>query len=190
MVIKSKIFIKCNGNAKEFDSRDFCMNWISNSNINFIFLVGDYHMWSFTDVEIKSVGLEPVINTYQLLIHSTMDIVNVIVRCKNCSILSKMNKTHLIWGCMHVIDIQKKEYWPNTEPCGTPNVMFDIEELQFLIETDHFLLHKYNSNQRCMTPQTPLCRSLLINTLWLTVLNAFEKSRYTAIVLCLLSNDE
>ena len=24
---------------------------------------------------------------------------------------------------------------PNTVPCGTPNVMFDIEELQFLIET-------------------------------------------------------
>ena len=29
---------------------------------------------------------------------------------KTCTI-SKMNKTHLIWGCIHVIDIQKKEYW-------------------------------------------------------------------------------
>ena len=95
MVIKSKIFIKCN--AKEFDSWDFCKNWTSNSNVNCIFLVGDFHIWSFTDVERKSVGLEPVINSYQLPIHSGMDIVNVTVRCKNCCIISKMNKKHLIW---------------------------------------------------------------------------------------------
>ena len=77
MVIKSKVFIKCN--TKEFDSWDFCKNWISNSNLNCIFLVGDYHIWSFTDVERKSVGLEPVVNTYQLSIHSDIDIVNVTV---------------------------------------------------------------------------------------------------------------
>ena len=64
MAIKGKVFIKCN--AKEFDSRDFCQNQISNSNLNCIFLVGDYHIWSFTDVERKSVGLEPIMNTYQL----------------------------------------------------------------------------------------------------------------------------
>ena len=109
MVVKSKVFIKCN--AKEFDSWDFCKNWISNSNLNWIFLVGDYHIWSFTDVESKSVDLEPVINAYQLPIHSGMDIVNVTVGCKNCCIISKINKAHLIWGSIHVIDIQKKEYW-------------------------------------------------------------------------------
>ena len=107
-VIKSKIF-KCN--AKEFDSYDFCKNLISNSNVNCIFLVEDYHILNFTDVERKSVGLEPVINTYQLPIHSGMDIVNVTVRCKNCCTISKMNKTHLIWGSIHVIDVQKKKYW-------------------------------------------------------------------------------
>ena len=79
---------------------------------------------------------------------------------------------------------------PNTEPCGTPTVMFDIEELQFLIEEYCFLLLKYDSNQCCMTALTPLCRSLLVKMLWLTVSNAFEKSIYTAMVLCLLSNDE
>ena len=72
----------------------------------------------------------------------------------------------------------KESTGPNTDPCGTPNVMFDIEELQFLIETYCFLLLKYDSNQCCMTPLMPLCRSLLINMLWLTVSNAFEKSRY------------
>ena len=112
MVIKSKVFIKCN--AKEFDIWDFCKNRISNSNLNFIFLVGDYLIWSFTDVERKSIGLEPVTNTYQLPIHSHMDIVNVTVGCKNCWIISKMNKTQLIWGSIHVIDIQKKEYWAQT----------------------------------------------------------------------------
>ena len=32
----------------------------------------------------------------------------------------------------------RKQYRPNTEPCGTPNEMFDIEELKFLtdVETD------------------------------------------------------
>ena len=59
----------------------------------------------------KSVTIEPVINTYQLPIHSGMDIVNVNVGCKNCCIISKMNKMHLILGSIYVIDIQKKEYW-------------------------------------------------------------------------------
>ena len=59
---------------------------------------------------------------------------------------------------------KRKSTGPNTEPCGTPNVMFDIEELQFLIETYCFLLVKYDSNQR-MTPLTPFFRSLLINML-------------------------
>ena len=188
MVISCKVFIECK--AKEFDSWDFCKNWISNSNLNCLFLVGDYHIWRFTDVERMSVGLESTINTYQLPIHSGMDIVTVTVGCKNCRIISKMNKTNLIWGSINVIDIQKKEYWANTEPCGTPNVMFDIEELQLLIETYCFLLVKYDSNQCCMIPLTTFCRSLLINMLWLTASNAFEESRYAAMVLCLLSKDE
>ena len=107
MVIKSKIFIKCN--AKEFDSWDFYKNLISNSNLNCIYLVGDYHIWSFTDIERKSVGLEPVINAYQLPIHCGRDIVKSLSDAK--TITNKTNKTHLIWGSIHVIDIQKKEYW-------------------------------------------------------------------------------
>ena len=85
---------------------------------------------------------------------------------------------------------KRKSTGPHTKSYETPNVMFDIEELQFLIETYCFLLLKYDSNQCCMTPLTPLCRSLLINMLWLTVSNNFEKSRYTSMVLCLLSKDE
>ena len=184
MVIKSKIFIKCND--KEFDCWDFCKNWISNSNLNCIFLIGDYHIWSFTGVERKSVGLQAVINTCQFPIHSFMNIVNVTVRSKNCCIVSKMNKTHLIWGSIHVVDIQKKKYGP-TDPCGTPNVMFDIEEVQFLIET--YEIRQIRLKPALYDTLAPLCRSLLINMSWLTVSNAFEKSRYTAIVLCLLSND-
>ena len=30
---------------------------------------------------------------------------------------------------------KRKSTGPNTDPCGTPNVMFDIEDLQFLTET-------------------------------------------------------
>ena len=50
----------------------------------------------FTNVEKKSVGLEPVINSYQFPIHIGMNIVNVTVGCKNCCIVSKITKTHLI----------------------------------------------------------------------------------------------
>ena len=30
---------------------------------------------------------------------------------------------------------KRKSTGPNTDACGTPNVMFDIEELEFLTET-------------------------------------------------------
>ena len=52
-----------------------------------------------------------------------------------------MNETHLIED-LYMSLIYKKSTGPNTEPCGTPNIMFDIEELQFLTETYCFLLLK------------------------------------------------
>ena len=39
-------------------------------------------------------------------------LLNVTVRCKNCYIFIKMNKTNLIWGSIHVIDIQKEVLGP------------------------------------------------------------------------------
>ena len=95
------------------------------------------------------------------------------VGCKNCCIISKWTKTHLIWGYIHVIDIQKKEYWAQHRSCGTPNVMFDIEEMQFLIETYCFLLLK------CTTQTSAAWHlwCLLINMSWFAVSNGFEKSR-------------
>ena len=100
---------KCNG--KEFDCWDFCKNWILNFNVNCIFMVRYYHIWSFPNIERNSVGLEPVINTYQFPILSGMNIVNVTVRCKNCCIISKMSNMYLVLGSIHVIDIQKKKYF-------------------------------------------------------------------------------
>ena len=151
------------------------------------FLVGGYHIWSFTDVERKSVGLEPIINTYQLPIHS-----GLMSLSDAKTVISSAKWTKRIWfeDLYMSLIYKRKSAGINTEPCGPPNILFDIEELPFLIETYCFLLVKCDSNQYCLTPLTPLCRSLLINMLWLTVSNAFEKSRYTAMVLCLLSNDE
>ena len=40
--------------------------------------------------------------------------------CKNCCIISKMNKMHLIRGSIHVIDIQKKKYWAQHRPLWNP----------------------------------------------------------------------
>ena len=99
---------------------------------------------------------------------------------------------------------KRKSAGPNTEPCATSNVMFDVEELQFLIEKYCFLLlytiqtsaaylwcdYEEAGNQCFPTVMELGDSPHLINMLWLTVLNALEKSRYTAMVLCLLSNDE
>ena len=104
MVIKSKIFIKCN--AKEFDSLDVCKNWISNSNVNCIFLVGYMKFyWRWEKV------CWPWASYQHLPAPDSQWHVNVTVGCKNCCIISKMNKTHLIWGSIHVIYIEKKKYW-------------------------------------------------------------------------------
>ena len=93
-----------------------------------------------------------IINTYQLPIHSGMDIVNVTVGWK--TVVSSAKWTKRIWfeDLYMLLIYKRKSTGPNTDPCGTPNVMFDIEELQFSIETYCFLLVKYDSNQCCMTP--------------------------------------
>ena len=57
MAIKRKFFIKCK--AKEFDCWNLHRDWISNCNIECIFLIGVYYIRSFTNVERKSVGHEP-----------------------------------------------------------------------------------------------------------------------------------
>ena len=97
-----------------------------------------------------------------------------------------MNKTHLVWGSKHVIDIQNKMYWAQHQSLRyTYNVMFDIEEQEFLTETYSFLT-QIRLNQLCMTPLMPSCRNILINMSWLIVPNAIEKSTYTTTVLCYL----
>ena len=129
MVIKSKIFIKCNVN--EFGYRNFRKDLISNFNGECVFLVGDYHTWSFTKFERKSVGFEPIINSYQFPIHSGMNIVNVTVGCR--TVVSSAKWTKRIWFedlCMSMI-YKRKSIGPNTDPCGTPNVMLDIENCSF-----------------------------------------------------------
>ena len=188
MVIKLEVFIKCN--AKEFDNRDFCKNLISNSNLNCIFLVGDYHIWSLTDVERKSVGFEPISNIYQLPIHIGMDTVNVTVGCQNYCIIRKMNKMHLIWGSIHVIDIQKKEYWVqhralwNTQ-CNVWHrgiVIFDWDVL--------FPVSQIRLKPVLHDTSDAIMQKLTHQYVMINCVECFEKSRYTAMVLCLLSNDE
>ena len=49
---------------------------------------------------------------------------------------NEQNVNHLM---IYICRLYKKNTGPNTEPCETPNAMFDIEELQFLIGTYCFL---------------------------------------------------
>ena len=133
MVIKSKIFIQCN--AKEFDRWSFRQDWYTqNLMSNVFFLVGDYHIWSFTNVQRKSVGLEPVINSYQFHVHWSDAKI----------IVSSANWANRIWFedlCMSLI-YKRKSNGPNTDPCGTPNVMFDIEELELWLR--HIVSNYWN----------------------------------------------
>ena len=105
-------------------------------------LAWDYHVWRFTNIERKSVGLEPVINFYQFPIHSGMNIGNVTVGCKNRCVVRKWTKLILFEDLNMSLIYKRKSTGPNTDPCGTHSVMFDIEELQFLIQTHCFLLLK------------------------------------------------
>ena len=92
--------------------------------------------------ESLQVPLEPVINSYQFHVHWGMNIVDVTVGCKNCCIGAKWIKRN--WSedlCMSLM-YKRKSTGPNTDPCGTPYVMFDIEELEFLTETYCILFHK------------------------------------------------
>ena len=139
MVIKSKIFFQ--GNAKEFDCWNFRKDWITNFDAVANVLLGwDYHIWSFSNIERKSVGLEPLINFYQFPIPSGMNIVKADAK----TVVSSAKWTKRTWfEDLNMLFIYKrKSTGPNTDPCGTSSAMFDIEELQFSIETYCFLLLK------------------------------------------------
>ena len=59
----------------------------------------------------KSVSLEPVINSYQFPIHNGMNIANGQCRMQKLLYHQQNVQTYLMWGSIHVIDIQKKKYW-------------------------------------------------------------------------------
>ena len=132
MVIKITIFVKCN--ATEFVCWDFCMNWISNFNVDCVFLVTDYYIWSFTNVERKSLALS------QFSIHSGWTLFMSLSDAK--TVVSSAKWTKRIWfeDLYMPLIYKRKSTGPDTDPCETAYVMFDIEGLQFLIETYCFLL--------------------------------------------------
>ena len=69
--------VKVSSSIKEWLSE--LSEWlISNCNVfEWVFVFGYYYMCSFTNIETKSVGHEPVITSYQFPIHSGINIVNV-----------------------------------------------------------------------------------------------------------------
>ena len=73
-----------------------------------------------------------------------MNIVNVTVGWKTAVSSGKWEKR--IWpeDLYFSLIYNRKSTGPNIYPCGTLNVMFDIKELQFLIETYCFLLLKWD----------------------------------------------
>ena len=88
---------------------------------------------------------------------------------------------------MHVIDIQKKILGP-TPSLGTPNIMFDVEELEFF--TDVLFLITQISLKPALYDTSEAIMQKHTYQYAMIVLNEFDKSRYTEIVLCLLSNDK
>ena len=190
MVIKSKIFIKCN--IKKFDSWNFHKDWISNCNVFCVFLVIDYHIWSFTNVEGKYVGLEPLINSYQFPIHCDMNIVNVTVGCKNCCVVIKMNKMRLIWGYIQSMSLifKRKSTGPYTEASGTPNAMFDIKGTTVFDWVILYPIAQIRFKPALHDTSDAIMQELTYQYIMINCVECFWEIKYTEMVLCFLSNDQ
>ena len=88
-------------------------NCITNFNaVTYIFLVWDYHIYILPSLT-ESLLASSQLSTFEsfLLTVASLYIVDATVGYNNFCIITKINKTHLIVGFMHVFDIQKKKYW-------------------------------------------------------------------------------
>ena len=169
---------------------NFRKNWTSNCvAVEWVFLVGDYHIWSFINVRESLLALSHLSTLTNSLFSVAWTFIMSLSDVKTVVFVCKMYKTHLIWGSVHVIDIEKKKCraehralrntWWNVFIWGT--AVFDW---------DMFPITQIRLEQLCLTPLMTLCRNLLINISWLSGSNAFEKSKYTAMLLCLQSKDK
>ena len=79
---------------------------------------------------------------YHNVWHNRLLYITLVNKLRAENLNTKMNKS--IWlEDLHMSLIYKiKNTGPNTEPSGTPNTKYEIEELQYLIETCYFLLLK------------------------------------------------
>ena len=102
MVHNSKIFIECN--SKEFDCWNFRKDWFSNFNVEYVFLVGDYHIWSFTAFRESVLALSQISAPTSSLFTVAWTLSMSLSDEKTC-IVRKMKNAHLVWGSMPVIDV-------------------------------------------------------------------------------------
>ena len=120
MAINSEIFIKC------ITPRNLAVE-------TFVRIESRIIMLSNVSFRLEMIIYEALLTLNESLLAlshlstptSAINIVNVSIGCKNSCIVSTQNASdRRIYT--HVIDIQKKSSGPNTDPCGTPNVMFDL----------------------------------------------------------------
>ena len=121
MDIKSKSFITCND--KEFDGWNFRKDWFSNFSVESVFLVGDYHyeiLLTFREILLVLSQLSTP-TSYLFTVAWTL----LMSLSDSKTVVSSAKWTKRIWFedlCMALI-YKRKSTRPNTEPCGTPNVI-------------------------------------------------------------------
>ena len=144
MVIKSKIFIKCN--TKELTVETFVR-------IESRILISIWFFWlEIIIYEILLALRESLLALSQLSIPTsslfTVAWTSLMSLSNAKTVVSSAKWTTRIWfeDLYMSLIYKRKSTRPNTEPCRTTNVTVDIEKLQFLIETYCFLLLKCYSN--------------------------------------------
>ena len=84
--------------------------------------------------------------------------------------------------------IYKRKILGITPSLGTPNIMFDVEELEFFTDV-LFLITQIRLKPALYDTSDAIMQKLTYQYAMI-VLNEFDKSRYTEMVLCLSSNDK
>ena len=122
MVIKSKIFIKCN--AKEFDCWNFRKDWISKFNVWCVFFWLEIIIYEVLQTFRESLlVLNQLSTSTSSLFTVAWTLFMSLSDAKTVALSAKLTKRILIEDLYLSLIYKRKSTGPNADPCRTPNVI-------------------------------------------------------------------